>query len=406
MMKRISLIILLVGILPLNACAQWYLFPGKKKASPTKEVVEEATIIQNNTEPSDSLAIDDTSDLMDDWFSHKASQINIVLALPIEAKSDKPNSNFLEMYSGALMALDELSAKGTKYQLTVIDTKDVDANYSALDDANVILGPVSYNEIVRTLATYTGNQMIISPLDPKAAALSEDSNVLQSPVPQANQIEDMIKWLDEDLMPGDQLLVAKDMSNSGNKEQNAQIFSLLNQRAISYSIVNNFTDYPFEEGLTYRIVVASDNDAFHTGITRNIAIEAERNPKSNIILYCNSRIRSSISQNVSDLHKVRARMTAGYHIDYESPQVKDFILKYRALFNSEPGSFAFQGYDAVKYYASACDIYGLRWHNRLWEYSWRGLQSDFKFDKDVNNGRTNVAVRRVIYNKDFSISLQ
>ena len=97
-------------------------------------------------------------------------------------------------------------------------------------------------------------------------------------------------------------------------------------------------------------------------------------------------------------------MTASYYIDYEDPAVKRFILAYRALFQDEPGSFAFQGYDTMHYFVTICTRFGRQWYKKLPEYDEKGLQADFRFREE--SGRVNQAVRRIVYNPDLTINRQ
>ena len=70
---------------------------------------------------------------------------------------------------------------------------------------------------------------------------------------------------------------------------------------------------------------------------------------------------------------------------------------------NEPGSFAFQGYDAMHYFVSICAQYGRQWYKKLPYYNERGLQSDFRFNEETP--RVNQAVRRIVYNPDLTTSV-
>ncbi len=406
----------MLAMLPLEASAQWYLFPGKKKNN--KKKADTTVVVKTIDSPIDSVentvAAEDTSffdSLFDNFFMDEPEVINVSLALPIKAQSEKPNANFIEMYSGALLAIRDLSEAGIKLKLNVIDTGDPSdgLNQDIIYSSDVIIGPVSYNDILAALPMFPANKYLVSPLEPKAAELVESKNIIQSPAPWYSQLDEMVEWLEEDMSPFDELIVIRDNVNMG--EQSTYLFNKLAQKNLRYRILNNVGELSAELesavgfGRRYKVVIASDNDSFLTGAVRNLAIEAKRFPKNQIEFYCNSRIRSTLGNNVADLYNVSAHITAAYHIDYDAPAVKDFVLAYRALFKGEPGSFAFQGYDAMHYYVKICEMYGRRWHKKLPEYSERGLQSDFRFDISQGEGRINTAVRRVVYNSDFSTTL-
>ena len=176
----------------------------------------------------------------------------------------------------------------------------------------------------------------------------------------------------------------------------------------SYSILEgrNITDpltgLMTENGAN-RVFIASESEAFVNDVVRNLNVMIHK--KYNVILYAPSKIRSFETIEVENFHNTSMHVSLGYYIDYDDPRVMDFLLKYRALFNTEPTQFAFQGYDIVRYFVEMCDGYGRRWHKKLPEQSHRGLQSDFKFEQESGHGRINTAVRKVIYNKDLTQSL-
>lgn len=424
-MKRVIAILLVLCLVPLSADAQWYLFPGNKKKQEQKKnqkAAADSAAVRDNAAGRDSTAylfpgsFSGTSSTSEGTFSPDAndddaffldfpSTINVALILPFKASSDKPSSNYLEMYCGALLALRDLGAAGTGIRLNVIDSSDGSRPLSKQDveESDVIIGPVSYDDIRAALPMCGRRKMLISPLEPKTATLVDSCNVIQSPVPWTCQIDELVKWAGEDMQAGEELVVIFDNSPEGNGEQSAYLKRKLAESGLRYRRISSVDELEASRFRRYRVMIASDSDSFLTGAARSTAIAAARN--GNITLYSTSRIRSSIGQNVTDLYNANTRLTAAYYIDYDSQAVKDFVLAYRALFNSEPGSFAFQGYDTMHYYVSMCAKYGRRWYRKLPDYSERGLQSDFRFDRMEGSGKINVAVRRIIYNSDLSTTL-
>ena len=99
-------------------------------------------------------------------------------------------------------------------------------------------------------------------------------------------------------------------------------------------------------------------------------------------------------------------MCSSYFVDYNDPQVNQFVLAYRALFKTEPSQFAFQGYDTARYFISRCARYGRRWLRKLPAETVRGLHTDFLFVKDGNGNYQNTAVRRIIYQPDYTTTLE
>ena len=107
---------------------------------------------------------------------------------------------------------------------------------------------------------------------------------------------------------------------------------------------------------------------------------------------------------VENLHNTNLHVSLGYLIDYESPQVKNFLLKYRALYNMEPTQYAFQGYDVASYFISMCSKYGNRWVKKLDDSERQMLQSTFRMVPVEDGGYVNHGVRRVVYGPEWSVT--
>ena len=82
--------------------------------------------------------------------------------------------------------------------------------------------------------------------------------------------------------------------------------------------------------------------------------------------------------------------------------MKDFLLKYRALYNTEPSQFAFQGYDIAHYFISLCHKYGKDWTDKIEESEKAMLQSTFKYLKQGTGGYINNGVRRITYGPNWT----
>ena len=78
-------------------------------------------------------------------------------------------------------------------------------------------------------------------------------------------------------------------------------------------------------------------------------------------------------------------------------------MKYRALFQTEPTQFAYQGYDLSTYFIHLVHKYGDRWKSKLTEEEGKMLQATLRFVKE-GMGYTNQGIRRVQYMPDGKIS--
>ncbi len=412
-MKRLCALLLLLCTMSLGASAQWYLFPGRKKKNEKQTVTDTVsqvrrpdTLVLERPDTlllvADTLATDTLAEEVDVFELDIPSVFRVALALPLQAAGDKPSDNFLDFYSGALLALRDLGNSGRRVDLEVYDTADgkVSLPQSLIDDNDVLLGPVSVQDINNALPLVGKGKVIISPLDPKAGGLTAENPVVQSPSPWTAQINEMLLWVREELPIGDEVYVVRDTSTAVNAEHSNYLMERLAGSGVRYRTVLSVPEIPFKKGATTRVIIASDRDNFITSAVRSMGIEGARN--SNVILYGTSATRTG-NMAQTDLHNTQAHLALSYFIDYDDPAVQRFILAYRALFQNDPGSFSFQGYDTMHYFVTICTIYGRQWFKKLPEYAEKGLQSDFRYTEA--DGRVNQAVRRIVYNQDLTTSV-
>lgn len=338
--------------------------------------------------------------------------ISAALILPFNAQK-QPNDNNLDFYSGVLMAVRDLKTQGINTDLSVYDAAGgvIPVTEEKMNDCDVILGPISTTDITSTLKIAGSRTPLVSPLEPKAADLvAVYGNLIQAPSSTDAQCEDLIAWLKEENRKGDAVLLMTEKGSSRTAAANALAnalansgltystisYGLLEGRDISARIMEHAT-----ETNTVRIVVASESEAFVNDVVRNANLVAHR--KRQVALYCTSRVRSFETIEVENLHNTNLHTSLSYYVDYDSPKVQKFVMAYRALFNTEPGPFAFQGYDTASFFCTMCSKYGKRWMDKLGYGRDSGLQSDFEFRRTESGGYVNTAVRRILYEPDFRI---
>ena len=149
------------------------------------------------------------------------------------------------------------------------------------------------------------------------------------------------------------------------------------------------------------VVVASENESFVADAMRNLGIMNNRGYK--VTSYGTSKLRLLDSVDNNYYHQTSLHLTTAYYVDYDDPDVNRFILAFRALYNTEPSQFAFQGYDTAHYFISMISQYGDTWKNYLDKNKVRMLHLDFLFNRNENGSLSNGAIRRIIYNPDMSM---
>ncbi len=106
-------------------------------------------------------------------------------------------------------------------------------------------------------------------------------------------------------------------------------------------------------------------------------------------------------------HKMGLQLSLPYYIDYSNRETKEFLLKYRALYNAEPSPYAFQGYDTAKYFISLVQRYGKEFIFATELPTESMLQSNYNLKRDSSeSGFSNNATRVIKYNSDYTIVVE
>ena len=281
-------------------------------------------------------------------------------------------------------------------------------------DKDLVIGPVSTTDLTTALRLSPSGTPIISPLEPKAVDLARVyGNLIQAPSPAESQSEDLVEWLAQDFRSGDKIILLTEKNATLTSAASTLVTSMqssgLPYTTLSYGVlegrnISSSIEREATSGGVIRLVVASESEAFVSDVVRNANLLTLRNNRRiDIVLYGLSKVRSFDTIELEYLHNTNLHVSISYFIDYDSPAVQKFLLAYRALFNAEPGPFAFQGYDTAYNFIKMCSKYGRRWPDKLDDESMRGLQSTFSFER--RGGHINKAVRRVVYGPDYSIKL-
>ena len=336
------------------------------------------------------------------------------LILPLRAAAGGSEMN-MDFYSGVLMAMKDLEEEGVKVHMNVYDLNAGIPPVEELVKDDFVLGPVASRDLEAILQRVEGRVPVISPLDQKAAALTVNyRNFIQAPSATDHQYEDLAQWVKEDLRPTDKVILVTE-KGADNVTASVAIRSALARRGMNYDILN----YAIVEGRSIpatlaeimagkdsltRVVVASESEAFTGDVVRNLGIMQGKG--YDMVMYAPSRVRTFETIEGSAYHDAALHISTAYHVDYSDPKVERFVHAYRALFRTEPSQFAFQGYDTARYFVVRCIRYGSDWTRMLGTERSSGLHTDFLFIQDESGNSHNRAVRRIVFNKDYSTTLQ
>jgi LysM repeat protein/ABC-type branched-subunit amino acid transport system substrate-binding protein len=361
-------------------------------------VVPEETVIPSEVEESPAPVVEDNLS-----FTPK-QDVEFSLVLPLKASGNVSELN-MDFYSGALMAVKDLEAEGLKIKMNVFDLMAGMPNMDILTRGDFVLGPVASRDMEAVLQRVDGKVTVVSPLDQKTASLAQNyTNFILAPTSIENQWEDLAEWIGDDLDDDDRIVFVTEKGAS-NVSASVALRSALARRdtpyqILSYAIVEG-TSIPgtlegmLTKGGENRILVASESEAFVGDVVRNIGIMMGKG--YDVVMYAPSKVRTFETIEGSDYHAARLHISSSYFVDYSNPKVDAFVKAYRALFKTEPSQFAFQGYDTTRYFIERCTK-GVRQAH--------GLHTDFSLEFDANGNAANKAVRRIVYNKDFTTTIE
>lgn len=338
------------------------------------------------------------------------SHIQATVLLPLKATGSTSSKSNMDFYSGVLLAAREMGESGVDIDMSVYDIANgsYGATKSELESSDIIIGPVAAADITRIYAVAPGIKALISPLDPKAEQLCQTySTMIHAPAPRMAQYEDLAQWIKEDLMPGDRVIVISEKEarkgDEGKLLRAAIDSAYIEYIPLAYSILEGRKiQEPLEAKMTAegtnRVIIASESEAFVNDAVRNLNLTIHN--KFNVVLYAPAKIRTFETIEIENFHNTNLHASLTYYIDYSNAEAKQFVKKYRALFNTEPTQFAFQGYDVAKYFIGLCAKYGDGWMHHTEDTLM--LQSTFNI-KPVGNGYINNGIRRIVYGPDYSV---
>ena len=408
------------ALMEINGLTGRKLTKRQKLIIPTEEEAAQAQADDNALEDgetlldaSDTTAVTDTL-ILPEMPSKKI--VDLSLMLPFNASSAKgSSSNNIDFYSGVLLAIYEMSQNGVSTSLDTYDIADgkIKTDLDSLKNENVVIGPVSTGDLTRLFNTAPEDKMVVSPLDQRAEKLVyEHSNMIQAPTPYSVIYTDLMAWMKEDLQEGDRAIVVTEKGARATEAVQAMMAAVdsskIEYKALSYSILEG-RDIPEslawlmteDETASNRVFIASESEAFVNDVVRNLNVMIHK--KYKVVLYAPGRIRNFETIEVDNFHNSNLHVSLGYYIDYDDAKVKEFLLKYRALYNSEPTQFSFQGYDLAKYFIGLCSKYGENWAQKLESSDSKMLQSIFRFRKTQTGGYINTGVHRLVYGEGYQI---
>ena len=361
-------------------------------------------------------------------YRNNGEQVEIAYILPLNSiDTNNINTNFMDFYAGSMLAANDMKSDGFPVKINVYDQSEYTPLHKLIDapgfsNNQLLIGPARA-KIIKEFTGYSQNAEIplVSPLDNSAETFADTNPYfIQMPANTLSQMENTIELLNnyriKDSVSTILLVYEKGNVSDSIYVDNAK--KLLQERGIEYTPIS----YGILDGREiYTTILASvdtlstkphialvpsNSEAFVSDVVRNL--DLCRKPGAIITLFGFPKWRNFETINVEMFHNMNLHISLPYFVDYTNEDVKRFLLQYRALYNTEPTPYAFQGYDITKYLLEQMEKYGNSFIHQDNPAAASMLQSDFRLRKDDCNERSglkNRATRNIRYNPDFTISV-
>jgi LysM repeat protein/ABC-type branched-subunit amino acid transport system substrate-binding protein len=336
----------------------------------------------------------------------------------IEDKIYQRSKIFIDFYQGALLALLDLKEKGISFNIKVFDTQN-DTNHvkeilriNDLSNYDLFIGPVFGNnlEIVGDYA-WEHQINIVSPLSLKNKFIEHNPYAFQVSPPFEIQMQHASDFLNN--FDVKNYIVIHD---GNNLDQNyiaqfkQQLFAQMNEDNFSQIKYNEVFYYDardsvlksvFTPGIKNIVIIPSGNQAFVTDVIGKLNAYSY---DYDITVFGQPKWIRFENIELSNFHNTNTHIFSNSFIDYNNPDVIDFVKKYRFYFKGESEKYAFQGYDICKYFCIALNKYGKDFRKCIHNNKVELLQTNFNFVPVSNQGGyQNTAIYILEYSKDFKL---
>ena len=233
---------------------------------------------------------------------------NASFSLVLPLKAGELNMDF---YSGVLMALRDMEEEGVKANLHVYDLNAGIPPIDELVKEDFVLGPAASRELEAILQRVDGRVPVISPLDPKAGALSATyTPFVQAPSAVDYQYTDLAAWVKEDLQADERVILITEKGaasiNAAVAIRSAMAREELSYEILSYALVEgkgiagSLLELLAPKGHVSRVVVASESEAFVADAVRNINVAIGKGYE--VVMYAPSKVRTFETIEGTSLH--------------------------------------------------------------------------------------------------------
>ena len=374
------------------------LFPNVDSQS-TKPIVNQS--IQNNC---DSLILGKSASIAMIFPLYIKQNDSITLSDSFSAPGGTPtfknqesifskSLTYLELYEGALLALDSLKKLGYTIQLHIYDSKsDIDGIDNILkrlstQNIDLIIGSNDQSEFEK-IAAFAKKKGIpaVSPLSTNLQLATDNKMVILANTPLKCRLQAEAVYSLSLKQKKYVFVHAGHVNEIENIEQikRTMLPAYKNDTAFMNKHVKvvRFSTYSmakFEKAMDSNlniVIIPSEDQAFVNDVLTKINIYKRR---YNIELHGMAIWENYKNLELDYLFDLHFKCPVSTFRDYSNPKVKSFVSKFRSIYKNEPSKLSFLGFDILMYFGEQSAKYGKKLTNCGMQDKYEGLQNSFTF---------------------------
>ncbi|MBR5206226.1 MAG: LysM peptidoglycan-binding domain-containing protein [Alistipes sp.] len=297
--------------------------------------------------------------------------LKVAMMLPFHVRDNKINPNYVDLYKGVLLAMEDLKEEGYAIELAVFDTRSSASNIADIVnyepgfmDAQLIIGPVHEDELRHVLSHAEANEVpVVTPL--------ADMEALHSPVLFQLQAEESHRYDKvEELFDGTREIVtiyagsndwdyAREISAKSGDAPRRGLNYLFDRESFFYERTaegENGEEVLIEDLMrseTHKlfVVVASnetDVDRILTTLSSTKASIVGRGlTYGNYVVLGNRKWLNMKNIDRQSFFKNNVLFVVPYHAKRNDEKIRYFDGRYVEAYGTLPSMFSYRGYDAA-----------------------------------------------------------
>ena len=389
--------ILILSVLFLSACSPKVRTVSKKPESPKEEKKIEKPAAKSQQAIISLLA------------PFRLNEIKLKTA----TKADVEKAALaIDFYQGFKLGIDSAATSGKNFKLKVYDTQDNNNPISNLIDnaglvgSNLIVGPV-YPEGLKYITNFSISREIpvVNPLAASHPTEFANPNLISIVNNIDLHAEKIGNYITKSYNPATTVVVLINSKGPSDEVMAKPLRTYFEHSKKGFSLQEYASVFTLEtklqKGKQYVVIVSSNDKKFVVPTLDKLMKMKKKG--LNVSLFGHPDWVKQ-NYNTDQLQALNTIISSSYKVDYTRPEVNNFIKKYRASFNFEPGEYAFKGFDIGLYFGKLLSAYGDDYLKHLTKQDYKGLHNTFHFVHDVKFGYINTNLMLLRY-KNFALNI-